>query len=220
MILLYMRLFASTNKRFRLLLIVFLVFLGIVGLWTLFSTFLICLPVRGFWDHSVPATCRSFAVVWCLNAALQIVTDIVVVMTPIPTLARLRLPTRQKFALILVFALGFLYVSLRFGPASIVQPYTNASSVCAMSIIRLVRIIQLASGSSDEFSSNIAHPRSISHNTDKVIRAQRPSSSLVLHRIQRRHHLHLPTANPTPPRPHVPVPALFAPAPAPAPARQ
>ncbi|KAH2312233.1 hypothetical protein KXV47_004082 [Aspergillus fumigatus] len=182
MILLYMRLFASTNKRFRILLIVFLVFMGIVGLWTLFSTFLICLPVRGFWDHSVPATCRSFAVVWCLNAALQIVTDIVVVMTPIPTLARLRLPTRQKFALILVFALGFF--------------------VCAMSIIRLVRIIQLASGSSDEFSSNIAHPRSISHNTDKVIRAQRPSSSLVLHRIQRRHHLHLPTANPTPPRPH------------------
>ncbi|EAL92710.1 integral membrane protein [Aspergillus fumigatus Af293] len=101
MILLYMRLFASTNKRFRILLIVFLVFMGIVGLWTLFSTFLICLPVRGFWDHSVPATCRSFAVVWCLNAALQIVTDIVVVMTPIPTLARLRLPTRQKFALIL-----------------------------------------------------------------------------------------------------------------------
>ncbi|KAH1449253.1 hypothetical protein KXV31_000851 [Aspergillus fumigatus] len=132
MILLYMRLFASTNKRFRILLIVFLVFMGIVGLWTLFSTFLICLPVRGFWDHSVPATCRSFAVVWCLNAALQIVTDIVVVMTPIPTLARLRLPTRQKFALILVFALGFF--------------------VCAMSIIRLVRIIQLASGSSDEFS--------------------------------------------------------------------
>lgn len=110
MILLYMRLFASTNKRFRILLIVFLVFIVIVGLWTLFGTILICLPVRGFWDHSVPATCRSFAVVWCLNAALQIVTDLVVVTTPIPTLARLRLPTRQKFALILVFALGFLYV--------------------------------------------------------------------------------------------------------------
>jgi hypothetical protein len=132
MILLYMRLFASTNKRFRILLIVFLVFLVIVGLWTLFGTILICLPVRGFWDHSVPATCRSFAVVWCLNAALQIVTDLVVVTTPIPTLARLRLPTRQKFALILVFALGFF--------------------VCAMSIIRLVRIIQLVSGDSDEFS--------------------------------------------------------------------
>ncbi|RLM00667.1 hypothetical protein CFD26_108692 [Aspergillus turcosus] len=132
MILLYMRLFAATNKRFRILLIVFLVFLIIVGLWTLFSTFLICLPVRGFWDHSVPSTCRSFAVTWCLNAALQIVTDIVVVTTPIPTLARLRLPHRQKVAVILVFALGFF--------------------VCAMSIIRLVRIIQLVSSESEDFS--------------------------------------------------------------------
>ncbi|GIK01321.1 hypothetical protein Aspvir_005355 [Aspergillus viridinutans] len=132
MILLYMRLFVATNKRFRILLIAFLVFLIIVGLWILFSTFLICLPVRGFWDHSVPATCRPFAVVWCLNAALQIVTDTVVVTTPIPILARLRLPTRQKFALILVFALGFF--------------------VCAMSIIRLVRIIQLVSSDSEDFS--------------------------------------------------------------------
>ncbi|GIJ87505.1 isocitrate dehydrogenase [NADP], mitochondrial precursor [Aspergillus pseudoviridinutans] len=129
MILLYMRLFVATNKRFRILLIVFLVFIILVGLWTMFSAFLICLPVRGFWDHSVPATCRPFAVIWCLNAALQIVTDLVVVTTPIPTLARLRLPTRQKVALILVFALGFF--------------------VCAMSIIRLVKIIQLVSDTTD-----------------------------------------------------------------------
>ncbi|KAF7167865.1 hypothetical protein CNMCM6106_003259 [Aspergillus hiratsukae] len=132
MILLYMRLFAATNKRFRILLIFFLVFLIIVGLWTFFSTILICLPVRGFWDHSVPSTCRSLAVVWCLNAALQIVTDLVVVTTPIPTLARLRLPHRQKVAVILVFALGFF--------------------VCAMSIIRLVRIIQLVKSDSEDFS--------------------------------------------------------------------
>jgi hypothetical protein len=41
---------------------------------------------------------------------------------------------------------------------SIFQPYTNATSVCAMSIIRLVRIIQLVSGDSDEFSGNITSP--------------------------------------------------------------
>jgi hypothetical protein len=83
-----------------------------------------------------------------------------------------------------------------------------------MSIIRLVRIIQLVSGDSDEFSGNIASPKSIRHKTDKIIRAQRPSSNLVLHRSQHRHHLHLPTADPTPPHPHLPAPALFAPAPA------
>ncbi|RHZ46945.1 uncharacterized protein CDV56_102134 [Aspergillus thermomutatus] len=126
LIILYMRLFAATNKRFRTLLIVFLVFIIIVGLWIVLSNFLICIPVRGFWDRSVPSTCLSTTVVWCLNAALQIVTDIVVVTTPIPTLARLRLPGRQKFAVILMFALGFF--------------------VCAMSIIRLVAIIRLVSG--------------------------------------------------------------------------
>lgn len=44
---------------------------------------------------------------------------------------------------------------------------TNASSVCAMSIIRLVRIIQLASSDSEDFSGNIAYPKSVPNKTDR-----------------------------------------------------
>ncbi|EAW09461.1 uncharacterized protein ACLA_036660 [Aspergillus clavatus NRRL 1] len=123
LILLYMRLFALANRRFRLLLIAFLVFVVVEGLWFLFSALFICNPIRGFWDRTVPATCLSYSVIWCLNAALQIASDAVVVTTPIPTLARLRLPRRQKIEMIVVFALGFF--------------------VCALSIIRLTTIIKL-----------------------------------------------------------------------------
>ncbi|GES57531.1 hypothetical protein ATEIFO6365_0001081900 [Aspergillus terreus] len=121
--LLYMRLFSST-KDYRIILVFTLVAVIITGLYMVFSTFFFCTPVRAFWDRSIPdAYCLPEAVIWPLNAGIQISTDAWLVILPMPVLFRLRLPRRQKCALIFVFALGLF--------------------VCATSIVRLVMLINL-----------------------------------------------------------------------------
>lgn len=52
------------------------------------------------------------AVALVLNAALQIATDMWIVFLPMPVLVRLKLPRRHKVAVVLVFGLGILYVTL------------------------------------------------------------------------------------------------------------
>ncbi|RAL02894.1 uncharacterized protein BO80DRAFT_402628 [Aspergillus ibericus CBS 121593] len=121
LVFLYRRLFPT--KTYRILLTITLVFVIISGLWMVLSTLLFCIPIAAFWDHSLPRTCLPASVVWCLNAGLQISTDLILVILPLPILASLRLPKRQKAALLVIFALGFF--------------------VCATSIVRLTTIIEL-----------------------------------------------------------------------------
>ena len=47
-------------------------------------------------------------VYWFCNAVFNIITDIVVCVMPLPVLKDLRLPKKQKYSLLLVFALGGL----------------------------------------------------------------------------------------------------------------
>ncbi|RAH66449.1 uncharacterized protein BO66DRAFT_474185 [Aspergillus aculeatinus CBS 121060] len=121
LIFLYKRLFPT--KYYQIILAVTLFFVIATGMWMVFSAILFCIPVRSFWDTSLPRTCLPEGVVWCLNAGFQISTDLLLVILPMPVLAKLQIPKRQKVALILIFALGFF--------------------VCAMSVIRLTTIVKL-----------------------------------------------------------------------------
>ncbi|RAK86881.1 hypothetical protein BO79DRAFT_152005 [Aspergillus costaricaensis CBS 115574] len=98
LIFLYRRLFPTHT--YRILLILTLIFVIITGLWMVLSTLLFCIPINAFWDTSLPHTCLPEDVVWCLNAAFQITTDLILVVLPLPILARLNLPKRQKAALL------------------------------------------------------------------------------------------------------------------------
>ncbi|KAF7590740.1 hypothetical protein BBP40_002478 [Aspergillus hancockii] len=121
MVILYLRLFPLKN--YQIILVIVLVFVILSGLWMVFGSFFMCIPVRGFWDTSISHSCISRAVMWSLNAALQIVTDMIIVILPMPLLTKLQLPKRQKIALIIVFALG--------------------TFVCAVSIVRLAALIRM-----------------------------------------------------------------------------
>lgn len=112
LIFLYKRLFPT--KYYQIILAVTLFFVIATGMWMVFSAILFCIPVRSFWDTSLHRTCLPEGVVWCLNAGFQISTDLLLVILPMPVLAKLQIPKRQKVALILIFALGFLFVYLPF----------------------------------------------------------------------------------------------------------
>ncbi|KAI2947727.1 hypothetical protein CBS147343_956 [Aspergillus niger] len=94
LIFLYRRLFPTHT--YRILLILTLIFVIITGLWMVLSTLIFCIPINAFWDTSIPHTCLPEDVVWCLNAAFQITTDLILVVLPLPILANLNLPKRQE----------------------------------------------------------------------------------------------------------------------------
>ncbi|KAL2865827.1 uncharacterized protein BJX67DRAFT_382510 [Aspergillus lucknowensis] len=121
MVLLYLRLFAT--KTYRIILITLLILITISGIWMVLGTLLVCIPVQAFWDRTIEHTCLSRALIWFLNAALQIAGDLILVILPMPPLIRLRIPLRQKVGLVVIFALGLF--------------------VCTTSVVRLYTLIML-----------------------------------------------------------------------------
>ena len=107
----YRRVF-STTPRMRLACMILIGFLAVYGTWTIVSAWANCVPLAKFWDPSVPGFCFDKKALWFSNSAIHILTDILILIYPMPVLRSLQLPKRQRFALMAVFALGGLYVSL------------------------------------------------------------------------------------------------------------
>ncbi|KAB8269180.1 hypothetical protein BDV30DRAFT_230069 [Aspergillus minisclerotigenes] len=141
MILLYLRLFPL--RTYQIIIYIVLIFVIITGLWMVFASFFMCIPIRGAWDISSPHNCIPKEVLWSLNAALQIITDMTIVILPMPLLAKLQLPRKQKIALILVFALGTLFVYPFHFQHPPYQTNNTSSSGCAVSIVRLTALVQM-----------------------------------------------------------------------------
>ncbi|KAJ5967749.1 hypothetical protein N7501_003997 [Penicillium viridicatum] len=122
--------------------------LVIIGLWTTLSGFFFCTPVHAFWSTSAEVRktkCLPTTPVWFTNAALQTVTDLVILILPMPLLWKLQLPKRQKCGIIVVFGLGIMQVELtrfiiatscaRMYPLSIMVAggdYTEANAQAAL----------------------------------------------------------------------------------------
>lgn len=69
----------------------------------------LCIPVSDFWKlDRVPRHCLPEGPVWYANAAMQIITDVVILVLPMPLLSKLHLPRRQKVGTMLVFGVGIL----------------------------------------------------------------------------------------------------------------
>lgn len=82
-----------------------------IGVWLVASVCTACIPLEAFWKWWLvfvrPVYCQP-PNLWWANAGMHITTDIVIVLLPMPVLSTLRLPRRQKMAVMGVFALGFL----------------------------------------------------------------------------------------------------------------
>jgi hypothetical protein len=75
-----------------------IVAMTIVGSWCLAQfllTVFLCVPVAGFWDASIAATCIPTLPEWYQNAAGNISTDIAIFCLPLPVLGHLKLPRSQ-----------------------------------------------------------------------------------------------------------------------------
>ncbi|KAH7154029.1 hypothetical protein DER46DRAFT_687672 [Fusarium sp. MPI-SDFR-AT-0072] len=81
----------------------------LVTCWSLSQIFLntfMCVPIASFWDVTIKGTCILNKSSFYVGAAGNILTDILIMVLPIPVLRSLKLGRRQKWILMSVFCLG------------------------------------------------------------------------------------------------------------------
>ncbi|KAL6156741.1 hypothetical protein ACJQWK_06537 [Exserohilum turcicum] len=101
----YSRVFQHTRLR------IWWAFVGVIvviqALLGVFATIFSCSPVAFFWDWSIPGgKCLPQKPVYSTTAALNLATDLAIFASPIPLVAHLHLPTKQKWSVAAIFLLG------------------------------------------------------------------------------------------------------------------
>jgi hypothetical protein len=72
-----------------------------------------CNPIAKSWDLSITSgSCINRPIFYFANAGLNIGTDFIMIVLPVPMLWNLRLPMRQKAGLVGIFMAGSLYATL------------------------------------------------------------------------------------------------------------
>lgn len=109
--------------------------------------FTACIPLNAFWDGRVQATyCHSNEVYYGLTG-VQIGTDFLIFLLPLPVVWSIRAPKDQKIVLSIVFSFGFLCVtSSHMLRLSFNTRLTMSRSICIVSIIRLVLLATIKDG--------------------------------------------------------------------------
>lgn len=116
-LLLYLRLFGINRKTkwtIRGLLVVLFAyyFASIVAKSTT------CIPLRKLWIPDIDGHCFENDILLLTDCAVSIISDLTILILPMPLIWDLRMPIRRKMELTAVFSLGILYVELVQNPLS------------------------------------------------------------------------------------------------------
>ncbi|KAI1413295.1 hypothetical protein F5Y13DRAFT_198547 [Hypoxylon sp. FL1857] len=88
----------------------YLAVMALVGGWVIAQEFILifsCTPIHTYWTHDANGKCLDSNLTGWMNAIGNIITDIIVLVLPIPVVWRLNLAKGRKWAVIGIFALGF-----------------------------------------------------------------------------------------------------------------
>ncbi|KAF4625948.1 hypothetical protein G7Y89_g12214 [Cudoniella acicularis] len=124
-LLLYMRIFSISN--IQLICYIQLAIVIVYGLWLLFDNIFFCTPISFFWDKTIPGKCLPSAKVWFTNSSLNIATDFMILILPLPVISTLRLPKQQKQILYPIFAVGFFVCTISIGRLYLLYVATSST---------------------------------------------------------------------------------------------
>ncbi|KAK7512607.1 uncharacterized protein IWZ02DRAFT_494020 [Phyllosticta citriasiana] len=65
-----------------------------------------CNPVHKFWKQSVSGTCINYMAIWYMHAGMSILSDILIIITPLPIIVNMNLEKKKKISLAITFAIG------------------------------------------------------------------------------------------------------------------
>lgn len=185
---------------------------GILVLWSLITILLAifsCRPIKASWDLKVRMDPKTVCYPKAYDVSnvygfCNVITDVVLIVLPIPLVWKMQVNLKKKLAVAMVFATGALYVppqvkSLNKSELILACP----NSVCAVAIVR--QYIAYNSSSGKDPSWGII-PIKIWSNISPCP-PQTPCSLLIHHsgpRSQHRHHRRLPPRSQPPLQTHPP----------------
>ncbi len=80
----------------------------IIAVWivNIFTTIFQCNPISGAWNFDIAPKCISVMKVYYFSTAFSILTDVLLVVVPLPLFWKLKLPVREKWIITVLFGLG------------------------------------------------------------------------------------------------------------------
>lgn len=80
-----------------------------------FSLLFACKPIAASWDPLLlpTAVCLNRGGIYIAQAVIGIVTDVLLLALPIPTVLKLQMPNKQKIGLVGIFGVGSMYVNTK-----------------------------------------------------------------------------------------------------------
>jgi len=117
----YRRIFINEGMRKATLIV-----MGVVVAWWVANNlqiFLICTPFNSNWDVTVKSHCGNRPAAFTTIGAINMVTDVIIMLLPIHFVRKLQMPSSSKIGVCVIFGLGLL--------------------ICAVSIVRMRVLSQL-----------------------------------------------------------------------------
>ena len=113
-LLLYRRVFSPLGQGlFEKAIRLFVAILCLFYIATFFVKIFVCVPRARIWNKSVPGRCLDNAAVLNANGIFNLLTDVIILLVPLKAVWGLQLDRRRKIGVVMVFTLGFLYVTKR-----------------------------------------------------------------------------------------------------------
>ena len=99
---------SKSHKVFRGLTIATMVVVNVAGLALTFVNLFPCRPMSAVFQDPLPAhsTCTDIVTLYLSSAPVNIITDLAILVLPMPILTSLRLPRKQKIILVITFSFG------------------------------------------------------------------------------------------------------------------
>lgn len=104
----YMLIFQEVSIAVKRTCQILLIVVLLSGLWATLGPAFACIPIDSFWRQDISGSCLSISRLYYSIAGLNLITDLAIFTTPLPSISKLNLQKQQKIALIFVFTLGFL----------------------------------------------------------------------------------------------------------------
>lgn len=85
--------------------------LAVICAWftgNILQVFLICRPLASNWDPSVKATCGNRPLVYVIMGSINVATDAVIMILPVPYIRQLQMSTSSKVGVSTTFLFGLL----------------------------------------------------------------------------------------------------------------
>jgi hypothetical protein len=102
----YLRIAKDTQATLRIASYVILAIVNVAGIVLTFLNAFECQPARAAYTPGLNGDCLSVVMLYLCSAPVNVMTDLAILVLPLPILTRLQLPRKQKAILLATFALG------------------------------------------------------------------------------------------------------------------